>query len=174
MFSTLREVFSNWKYALLAVFIFLVFYLFNVFVQNFSSIISYYSMDGLSIGTNFFVALVLGFGQTMGFTSFLSLVFIGILFGVLFSLILYRTKMVSAISKELGFFGSVGIFLGVLVPGCAACGIGLLSLFGFGAVTIAFLPFDGLEISWLAIGILGFSIFKISKDIKKGIVCEIK
>ena len=171
--STLQEVFSNWKYSLSVILIFLVFYSVNVFISNFISIISYSGRFGFFKGTQFFLALFFGFKQTLSFSSFISLILIGILLGILFSLIAYKTNIAKSTSSKLGFFGTIGIFLGVLVPGCAACGIGLLSLLGISAATIAFLPFDGLELSWLAIGILIFSIFKISKDIKKGVVCEI-
>lgn len=168
-----KDVFSNWKYSALALFIMLIFYSVNVVISNFDNL-AFYNKFGFFGGIKFLFGLFLGFKERIFFSSFISLIIISILFGMLFSLILYRTNMVKNTSvKTMGFFGSMGIFLGVLAPGCAACGIGLLSLLGFSAAAITFLPFNGLELSWLAIGILGFSVFKISKDIKKGVVCEI-
>lgn len=173
LFSTLEEVFSNWKYSLSAILIFVVFYSVNVFISNFSTIISYYGRFGFFQGTQFFFTIFFVFRQTVSFSSFISIVLIGVLFGILFSLIAYKTNIAKGTSRKIGFFGTIGIFLGVLAPGCAACGVGLLSLLGLSAVAITFLPFDGLELSWLAIGILGFSIIKISQDIRKGGICKI-
>ena len=79
----------------------------------------------------------------------------------------------SSSGKTFGFFGTTGIFLGILAPGCIACGVGLLSVFGISAAVLSSLPFEGLELSLLAIGILSFSTYKITGDINKGIVCEI-
>lgn len=171
--SVLKDVFSNWRYLTTAVVIGFIFYSINVLISNLDNL-AFYNKFGFFGGIKFFFALFLGFKNRIFFSSFLSLIIIAILFGMLFSLIIYKTKMIkSASGKMMGFFGTTGIFLGILAPGCAACGIGLLSLFGVSAAFLAFLPFGGLELSILAIGILGFSVFKISKDIKKGIVCKI-
>jgi|TARA_Y100000310_G_scaffold91480_1_gene88836 hypothetical protein len=173
LFSVFRNVFGNWRYIALTIIIALVFYSINVFITNFSSIISYYSKLGIIGGSEFFFELFFSLGKIITKSSFISLIIISILIGILFSLIAYRTKKIKAITTKMGFFGTTGIFLGVLAPGCAACGIGLLSFFGLGAAVLTFLPFDGLEISILAILILGFSIFKITKDINNGIICKI-
>ena len=171
--SVCKDVFSNWKYVMLAMVTGLVYYTINVLISNVENL-AFYNKFGFFGGIKFFFGLFLGFKNRIFFSSFLSLMAIAILFGMLFSLIIYRTKMIKSTSgKMMGFFGTTGIFLGVLAPGCAACGIGLLSLFGFSAAILTLLPFGGLELSILSIGILGFSVFKLSKDIKKGIVCEI-
>jgi len=74
----------------------------------------------------------------------------------------------------MGFFGTAGIFLGILAPGCPTCAIGILPVLGIGTAFLASLPFGGLELSALAILFLGFATFKITKKIHKGIICEIK
>ena len=124
-------------------------------------------------GIKFFFVLFFGFKETIIYSSFVSLVTISVLLGILFSLITYKTVMIKKSSNGIGVLGTTGIFLGILAPGCAACGIGILSALGFGAAVLTFLPFNGLEISFLAIWILLFSVAKISKDIKKGTICEI-
>lgn len=172
--SVWKDVFSSWKYVILIAFIALFFYSINVFIANFSSIISLYSRLGFLGILKFFLILFLGFWETRPLSSFFSLIIISVLFGVLFSLITFKTKMIkSASGKTMGVLGTTGVFIGILAPGCAACGVGLLSLFGVSAALLGSLPFGGLELSFLAIGILGFSVIKISKDIKKGIVCKI-
>jgi hypothetical protein len=174
-FRVWKQVFSNWKYLLLTIIIATIFYSLNVFTSSYSSIISFYNATNFLSTLGLFFELFLGFQNTTVLHSFVSLIIISILFGILFSLIIYKTKMIKNIEKgKTGFLASVGIFLGILAPGCAACGIGLLSVFGIGAATLSLLPFDGLEISILSILILGFVTFKITKDINKGIVCKIK
>ena len=175
LFSVWKEVFSNWKYLVLAVGMGLIFYSTNVLIANFSLTMYFYEKNGLMQMLKFFSNLFLGFKGTILFSSFLSLILISILLSMFFSLIAYKTIMIkNAGGKTMGFLGTTGIFLGVLAPGCAACGLGLLPLIGISTALLTFLPFKGLELSFLAIGMLGFSIFKISKDIKKEIVCEFK
>ena len=171
--SVWKNVFGNWKYLTLATVIGLVFYSINVLIANLSLIIYFFKENGLFQAFKFFLNLFLGFKDTILFSSFIGLISISVLLGILFSLIMYRTIIIKNVDGGIGIFATAGIFLGILVPGCAACGIGLISLFGVGAVALALLPFKGLEISFLAIGILGFSIFKISRDVHKGIACEI-
>ncbi|MBI2044253.1 hypothetical protein HYT24_02720 [Candidatus Pacearchaeota archaeon] len=174
LLSVWKQVFRNWRYSLLAILIMAIFYTSNVFINNFSSIASFYNYVGFFGAAKIFVTLVIGFKKTILLNSFISLIMITMLLGFLFSLVIYKTLMLKSVSgSRIGFLGTAGIFLGVLAPGCAACGIGLISLLGLSAAAISFLPYDGLELSVLAIAILGFSIFKISKDMSKGISCKI-
>ncbi|WP_435177905.1 hypothetical protein [Halorussus sp. AFM4] len=67
--------------------------------------------------------------------------------------------------------GTVGLVLGALGAGCAACGsavlAGLLSLFGAaGATTV--LPFDGAELSVLALVALVLSIYWVADGMRGG------
>lgn len=172
-FLTLGDVFRKPRYLVITFLIAFIFYSLNVLILNFQNFISFYNLLGLlgfikSLPTFFF-----GFKNLVLASSFIFLIILSILIGMLFSLIFYRTKMIKNFSGKNGFLTSSGIFLGVLAPGCAACGIGLLSLLGIGAATLSFFPLHGLELSILATGILIFSIFKITKDINKGIYCEI-
>jgi len=89
-----------------------------------------------------------------------------------FSLIMYKVRVVKETGgRRLGFFASVGLFIGVLAPGCAACGIGLLSLLGLSAAFLTFLPYDGLELSIFAVGIMAIVIFKMSDNLT---ICKIR
>ena len=173
LFSVWKQVFSNWKYLTLTIIIALVFYSLNVFIANFSSLISSYSQLGFFKSIEFFFDFFVGFRSTTFLSVFITLIVLGILLGILFSLIAYKIKMIKSLSKKTGFFATAGIFFGVLGFGCAACGVGLLSLFGIGAATLAFLPFNGLEISVISTIIFMVLIFKITKDINKEIICKI-
>ena len=172
-FSVWKKIFSNRKYITLTVIIALIFYSLNVFISDYKSIISFYSQVGFFGSIKLFFAFFVGFKSTTFLSVFITLIILSILLGVLFSLIAYKTKMIKSISGKTGGFTTAGIFLGIIAPGCAACGVGLLSVFGIGAATLAFLPFGGLELSALASVILLVLIFKITKDINKEIICKI-
>jgi len=168
-----KRVFRNWKYVVLTVFIAISFYSVNAIISNWKTLTSLYSSLNFLGTFKLFLILLVGFGNTIKLHSYISLIIISVLFGLLFSLITYKTITIKATTGKTGVFASLGIFIGALAPGCAACGVGLLSLFGLSAAFITFLPFDGLELSILSIGILSFSTFKISEGIHKGNVCEV-
>lgn len=173
--SIWKKVFGNWRYLFLAIFIAFSFYLFNVLLNSWSSLTNFYSLVGLFQTLRFFFILSLGFFNVIKIHSFISLIIISVLLGILFSLVLYKSNAGSVSkNKKAGVFGSIGIFLAALAPGCAACGIGLLSILGLSAAVLTSLPFDGLELSILSMGILSFSIFKITKEMKTCSACQIK
>ncbi|PIZ82717.1 hypothetical protein COX97_03345 [Candidatus Pacearchaeota archaeon CG_4_10_14_0_2_um_filter_05_32_18] len=174
-FKTWRKIFSKPKYLLMTIIIALIFYSINVLIASWETVFSVYSFRGFSEGSKMFVNLFLGFGNTIVWHSHASLILIAFLLGMFFSLVVYRTKMSVKImdKKGAGIFASLGVFLGVLAPGCAACGMGILSALGFGVVAVNFLPLKGLEISILSIAILGFSVAKITDKISNGNSCSI-
>ena len=172
LFSVWKKVFGNWRYLTLTVIVAVVFYSLNVIIKSYESLISLYSQIGLLGSIKLFFSFFIGFKSTTFIGVFISIILVSILLGILFSLIAYKTKMIKSVSGKTGFFVTSGIFLGVLAPGCAACGVGILSLFGISAATLAFLPYDGLELSAIAAVILLVLVFKITKDINKGIVCK--
>jgi len=173
--GTWRTVFGNWKYLIMAIGIAISFYIFNVLMANGKSIISFYSSYGLFQATHIFWTFIIGFGSTIKLHSFISLLTISVLFGMLFSLIVFKTRAAKLKSgTKVGVAGTSGLFLGALAPGCAACGVGLASAFGFSAAAFTFLPFEGLELSIAAIGLLSFSLIKTSKDLSNCDACQIK
>ena len=172
-FSVWKKVFSNWKYITLTISVALIFYSLNIFISDYKSIISFYSKVGFFASIKLFFAFFVGFRSTTFLSVFITLIILSILLGILFSLITYKTKMIKSMSGKTRVFTTAGIFLGIVAPGCAACGVGLLSIFGIGAATLVFLPFDGLELSALASVILLVLVFKITKDINKEIICKI-
>ena len=174
LFSVWKKVFSNWRYVALTIIIALVFYSLNIIIKSYDSLISLYSQLGFLGSIKLFFDFFIGFKSTTFLSVFISLIILSIFIGLLFSLIAYKTRMIKSVSRKTGFFATTGIFLGVLAPGCAACGIGLLSLFGISAATLTFLPYNGLELSAISAVILLVLVFKITKDINKGISCEIK
>ena len=170
--SMWKKIYGNWKYTLALVTIAASFFVINVIIKNFNAVASSYSLLGFFGILKFIFTLSLGFKQTTTMSSFVTLIIISILLGMLFTLITYKTNSIKT-NKKIGFFGTVGIFLGFAAPGCVACGVGLLTLFGISGTTLYLLPLKGLEISLLAIAILSFTIWKASKDILKGNSCKI-
>jgi len=164
IFSTWKEVFGNWRYLITAVVISIIFYSFNVLISSWQNLRALYPSIGFLGTINFFFISWLGFKSTIIFHSFISLIIISILFGILISLILFKSRFNITENKKVGLFGWFGIFFGVLAPGCVACGVGLASLLGIGAGFLVFLPFEGLELSILSIIMLSFAILKISNN----------
>jgi len=173
--KTWKKVFGNVKFLFLAILIAFVFYEINVLIANWKTLLAIYSLEGFFRGLQILITLSLGFGKTIVWHSYASLIFISISLGMLFSLIVYRTttSIQSMGKKGAGFFATAGIFLGVLAPGCAACGMGILSTLGLSVVVVNFLPFKGLEISLLSIFLLVVSISKITDKISNGDSCSI-
>jgi len=171
IFNTWEKVFTNWKYLTATVIIALSFYSGNVLISSWKSLVDFYPIFGFFGTIKFSTILFLGFKETIKFHTFVSLVIISILFGILFSLVGYKINQGNGSGgKKVGFFGGIGLFLAAFAPGCAACGVGLVSVFGISAGFLSFLPYDGLELSIASIGILGFTIVKITKDMY---VCKI-
>ena len=165
MFSTWKKIFTNWRYLIITLIIALAFYSINVLVSSWRSLIGFYSTLGFFQTIKFFFILFFGFKETIMFHSFISLIIISILFGMLFSLVEYKVRIGQGTGgKKVGLFGGIGLFLAAFAPGCAACGVGLASALGIGAGALSFLPYGGFELSIASIGILGFTIVTITKN----------
>src|SRR3989338_20986 len=172
IFSTWKKVFTNWKYLAVTIIIAFSLYSINVLVSSWSSLTGFYSTLGFFQTIKFFFILFAGFKETIMFHSFVSLFVISILFGMLFSLVGYKVNIGQGTDgKKIGLFGGVGLFLAAFAPGCAACGVGLASVLGISAGALSFLPYDGFELSILSIGILGFTIITVTKNMY---VCKLK
>ena len=122
---------------------YLVYYFFNGFYLFFNYSIKYYP---------YFNVL---------FTIILSL-----LFGINLSLIIYRFKEIKKYNNESG----TGIFTSVLSlfsAGCPVCSLSILTLLlpgVFAGISLAILPFKGLEIQFLGIILLLISIIILTKE----------
>jgi len=159
----LKEVFGKKKYLLMTFVIAFLFYSLNIIISSWMAFSEFSSDKGFFGLLKLFFFLFFRFGGLQNISSSISLVLISILFGILFSLILYKVRMNLSIETKTGFLGGAGIFLAALVPGCVACSVGLFSILGLGAGLLYSLPFKGLGISILSILILIFAIFEITK-----------
>ncbi|NCO11049.1 hypothetical protein CO038_02810 [Candidatus Pacearchaeota archaeon CG_4_9_14_0_2_um_filter_39_13] len=167
--DVLGQIFSKPGHLILALIVAIFFYLLNVLIQNYSNLVSFL-MAYDSVSTLFFFSqLTLGFHKTIEAHSVVTLVLTSILLGILVTIIVFKAKNTK--SQKSSSLGAIAVFLGLLAPGCAAaCGIGLIAALGLSSIVLTFLPFEGLELSVLAIIILVFAIFKTSKDLT---VCEV-
>lgn len=160
----LNNIVTSWEYLYLFVFVSLLFYVINIIIGNFSNFVSFYRSFGLIAFFQFFFTVIIGYGKTIPLYSFIILLILSFLTGIFITLLTYRFKLERKDNNEkLGIFASTGLFLGILAPGCASCGIGLVALLGLSS-SFAILPFKGLEISILAIFFLLFSIIKITNS----------
>lgn len=162
--SAWKEVFSRRKYWMVLAGAALLFYILNALITSWRTIVSVISELGISTGSIVVFNILAGFWKVMPVSSAVTLILISILTGMLIALMLYKFEFTRETSARAGVFSSIALFLGFLVPGCASCGIGLAALLGLSA-SFATLPFKGLELSVLALGILGLSIFRVSNTL---------
>lgn len=146
-----------------------IFY-FTVVVYSFNTQLVLNSILGaypLSYKFNILTLLLINSRANMTSMGVLVLILISILTGLNLTLAFKRMRALSG--SRLTLMG--GSFLGVLGAGCVSCGLPVVSFLGLtGAV--AYLPFRGKEISFLALGLLIFSLYMFLRKEKK--VCEVK
>ena len=160
-FINLRHVFLKIKYVILALVFGALFYLLNLFISTSGNILSFYRTQGLSKIISFTFNLFVNFRSTILLSSFIMIIVLSFLTGILFSLVIYKVNLRRKSSSKIGALSFTGMFLGIFALGCTACGLGLVAFFGL-AASFATLPFKGLEISILAMVILTISILRFS------------
>lgn len=104
---------------------------------------------------------------------------ISILFGMNIALLTYyiQKMKVGVIGlRSTGASGVGGLISGLFGLGCAACGTfvftSVLTIFGVGGM-LAYLPFGGEEFGFLGVGLLGYSLYSLSRKITDPLVCPI-
>lgn len=168
-----KKIFGNWRYSAIAIGVFLLFYSFNVIISSYNSLKVFYYSYGFSKTLIFFKIISLNFYSRIKLNSFISLIIVSLLLGILVSMMIYKVKHSQPTNKKTGLLASTGAFIAAFAPGCAACGIGLASLLGIGGATLALLPFGGLEFSILAIIILGIAVKRTTKDLIGYPACKV-
>ncbi len=147
----LKEVFSKWYSITIFLFVFFVMmYIFLLFTN---------------------IALIKGnYGETYLFFQLCIQTLISILFGLFVSISLYKFLLFSSFSISQNITSGGSSFLSLLVAGCPSCSLTLESYLGLVSL-VAFLPWYGLELKLLAIGILLYSNYSLLKKLKE---CKIK
>jgi len=174
MFSTLfAELRSPWA-QISTLFIAGIVYIISVTAQNWPTLVSLGRIAGFS--ESFKLGWILLGSIRTNFTVFsaITTVLLAILFGVTITLTIHLLRRAKTIQSNTStLLGSVAGIFGI---GCAACGGALLTAFLsiFGATSlITLLPLHGQEFSLLAIGLLLYSIYTLTKKLNTGFVCNI-
>jgi len=168
-----KRVFKEKKYIITTLIVALAFYLLNGIIINVPNIKSFYSLLGFSGALKVLSVGAFRFVDRLTTFNAITTIILSLLIGALVSLLVFRFKMATTEKAgKIGLFGSLGIFLGMAAPGCAACGVGLLAILGLSSALFV-LPFQGHEINVVAIALVSFSIFNISGKLYNP-VCQIK
>jgi hypothetical protein len=111
-------------------------------------------------------------GTSFDAASGLLLLAVAALTGVDVAMAVYHFREHGVGLRE-GGSSALGVVLGTLGAGCAACGsavlLGLLSLLGVSA-SLLFLPLDGLEFALLALGVITLSIYWLADGMRGGVI----
>lgn len=163
--SALKKVFSKKLNIIIAGILSLVVFFSFILANSFALIKS-----GIVVSETFWVFFSLFLDQTLaildigGIINFLAVVLVSLLSGVTITMIIYQLKNFGDVKPKSGVVEIFGIFSGALAASCPACAVTLISLIGLSG-GLAVLPFHGLEFSLLALVLLTFSLFMISKGL---------
>lgn len=177
--QTLTHIFLRPWYLVLALVVAWIVVTIAVMVPNWMLIWFGLSVDG--VGARDGVAFLLSlYGSLV--TNFTPLsasvtVLMSLLFGLNVALLVFYIRMMrgsGAVVRTVKTLSVTGLVSGFFGIGCAVCGsVILTSLLGlFGATSLLiFLPLHGEEFSFLALGLLGYSLVVLLRRIKAGKVC---
>lgn len=179
MLNTLKQVFSNIRYDVIAVGVASVVFTLAVWLPNTRLILDILASTSISASGKFQFLLSLYGSIATNFTAVSATytILIAILFGVNIALITYYIKKRRGLEKNTTALSVGGIISGVFGIGCAACGTFLLTSFLalFGATSVlAFLPFGGEEFGFIGVGLLAYSVYVITNKISEGVVCPVE
>jgi len=179
LYGVLATVFSKARYTRLAILTAFVLFTLALWLPNFSFVLSYF-LSGASVWQKLqFIWSFYGSIETSHTLYSASVsILIALLSGLNVALLAYYTRRVKNATK--GFkrvhTGSyIGLIVGFLGVGCAACGsvilTAVLATLGAGGLLLA-LPFQGAEVGALALLILLWSNYFLVKKISNPIVCR--
>lgn len=111
-----------------------------------------------------FISLLLSMWGSMTTVGFVLLILTAILTGLNISLLI---KTLKGLKRQ----GSLKLVVGgstlisIVGSGCASCGLPILALLGLGG-SVAYLPFKGMELSYLSVILLTISLYVLIKQNK--------
>jgi hypothetical protein len=179
LLSVLKIVFSNARYTRLAALSAVVVFTLALWLPNFSFVMSYLTSAESAWQKLQFIWSFYGSVQTNHtlYSAAVSLL-IAVLSGINIALLAYYTRRVRVATKgfkRLHAGSYVGLVIGFLGVGCAACGsvilTAILATIGVGGLLLA-LPFKGAELGIIALGILFWSNYYLAKKINDPLVCH--
>lgn len=168
------SVFSNKKYFFLFLFIFIFLTIGIVLFPNLSLLKDIFNSDvNINEQIKFLFSLIFSNPYYANFWSLIYLLTISLLssVGITMSVYIFRQKIRQTKGIGLGMVGTLATLIGV---GCVSCGsffvLTILSYFGIASL-VTNLPYHGQEIGFLGILLLCISIYYMSKNIDKPLVC---
>lgn len=160
--EALKEVYAEKKY-------FIFSGLFSLLVFSLNALLGNYKLIASQFSLVLIVDLIVSAHSTMSITSFIFLLIIALLSGIVFSFSIFLFKRQITYSAGLGF---TGIVSSILVPACSSCALGLAGILGISGV-LSLLPFKGMELGVLGIGLLLVSLVYLSDKIATK-ACDVK
>jgi hypothetical protein len=180
MTETLRIVFRNPVYALLASAVGVTVFSIAIWLPNIKLITTVLTSDTASILEKgmFVFSLYGGIMTNFTFVSALYTIAIAILSGIYTVLFLFYFRQRKAKSSGVvstGWLGLGGIISGMFGLGCAACGTFLftsLATTSSASALLLSLPFGGEEFGFLGMGLLAYSVYALLRKITSPMVCK--
>jgi len=152
--EALKEVYTSKKYFVVTLVAAMVLFLFNGLASNYQIIFSNFSFSLL-------FSLFSGMFSSMTTISIILLIIMSILAGMVAAMTVYLVKRQVKVNLKAS---SSSVLVSLIAPSCPSCAMGFLSVLGFGGF-LAVLPFKGLELGFLGIGLLVVSTVYLSKKI---------
>ena len=149
--KNLSQVYSQWKYLILNVI------LFSMIMGLFMWISNYDVIKG-------------NLGNVYLYVEIFLQLFIAVLFSMFLTVSVYKINYFKKISKKESATGVFGAFLGLIVVGCPSCSVTIASYLGLVGF-IAFLPYEGMELKFISLPLLGYAVYGITRDLK---TCKVK
>lgn len=130
-----------------------------------------FGSHSLSYKWNLLVALLAGMWTAMSRLSLFLLVVVAIMTGANLTMVAQQFQTIRASGKMSLTVGGSSL-LGIVGSGCASCGLPILAFLGLSGA-IFYLPFQGIELSVLAIVLLCTSLYVLIRQRTKQAVCDI-
>jgi hypothetical protein len=149
-----------------------VYILVFTYVRNLSLVLdTIFGSFSLSYKANLLLALFGGLWTAMNPYAIAMLFIIGILTGANITLLVKQLNLLKK-AKNLRLVVGGNTLLGIAGTGCAACGLPILSFLGISG-SIAYLPFKGSEISFIAAILLSISFYLLLRSYLNEKYCKI-
>lgn len=153
----IKRVLDNWKYKLISL-------ISGVVIFGFL----YYLLVAKVADQDIWISVMMSGAEFVTFSIVSSVILAG-LSGVLLAMTWFKFSEYKKLEGK-GLFGFVGSGIAAFGVGCPTCGAFLFGLVGM-PLALLYLPFKGLELQVLGIGVLLVSIWLTGKSIRG--VCEI-
>ncbi len=170
--KSIGKIFSLKKFTILSLVITLLFFSISILSKNFKLLISVIPKLNLVESFSLFLGLFIEAFTNGAIHATVLLGTISILLGMTISMMVFKIHSNKRINGNISHSGTVGAVLGIAVPVCAPCGIGLISLIGFGSI-LAYLPFGGTELGILSVVLLVYAILSLGSSIDDCPSCQI-